>query len=426
MLFDWAAQPYHTLVTAFIFAPWFATGLVADPVEGQKLWGLIQGLTGLAIALAAPLLGAWSDRTGRLKTLIALLSVSYVAGCAALWGAGPGAVLAAAIAVGVAGFSVEILAVLTNALLPRLAEPGRIGQLSGSAWALGFVGGLVSLALTLAFLAPVSGADLTLAGLEPLFALSAADGGPARATGPFAAIWYVVFAAPLFVFVPARLAAPAERTAPPSFREAVRRLAAAPGLIRFLAARLAFQDALLAVFAFGGIFGAGVLGWQTTELGAFGILLTITGAIGAHAGGWLDDRYGSRPVIMAAIGMCLAALAIVALVATPAAPASALFSRPEDRMFLLAGTLIGIAAGPIQAAARTFLVALTPSEEIATAFGLFAFSGKAVAFTGPLLVAAATAIGGSQHAGIVPIAVLFALGLVILATVKAPGRGSIR
>ncbi|NND50498.1 MAG: MFS transporter, partial [Rhizobiales bacterium] len=308
--------------------------------------------------------------------------------------------------------------VLTNALLPRLAAPGRIGALSGSAWALGFVGGLVSLGLVLALLAPLAESRLTIAGIEPLFGLTASDGGPARATGPFSAIWYVIFVIPFFVYIPSTLTN-VSGAAAPRLSVAFRDLSRQPGLLRFLAARLAYQDALLAVFAFGGIYGAGTLGWQATELGLFGILLTVTGAIGALIGGRLDDLFGPRPVVFTSIMMCLAALALIASLGIPDQPASTLFGRQEDQLFLLGGTLVGIAAGPLQSASRTYLARLAPPGEMAAAFGLFAVSGKAISFTGPLLVALATWLGGTQRAGLLPIAVLFVIGAAILITVPS-------
>jgi UMF1 family MFS transporter len=289
-----------------------------------------------------------------------------------------------------------------------------MGALSGSAWALGFVGGLVSLALVLGLLAPSPGGTTTMAGLDPLFGLAEADGGPARATGPLSAVWYAVFALPLFLYVPGNLGAGAPRAA--GLIASLKGLRRHPGLLRFLAARLAYQDALLAVFAFGGIYGAGLLGWGTLELGLFGILLTVTGAIGAFLGGRLDDLFGARPVIAGAIVMCLVAVAMIFALEVPADPPTALFARPADWLFLAAGTLVGIAAGPAQAASRTYLARLAPPGELATYFGLFAFSGKAIAFTGPLLVALATNLGGTQRAGLIPIAALFVIGLAVLMT----------
>ena len=39
VFFDWAAQPYFTLITTFVFAPYFATHVASDPATGQSLWG---------------------------------------------------------------------------------------------------------------------------------------------------------------------------------------------------------------------------------------------------------------------------------------------------------------------------------------------------------------------------------------------------
>ena len=139
-----------------------------------------------------------------------------------------------------------------------------------------------------------------------------------------------------------------------------------PDLLRFLVARLFYQDALLATFAFGGIYGASLFGWGTTELGLFGILLTVTGALGAWAGGRLDDRLGAKPTVVGAIVLCLAALALIGVL-EPAEASGGLFATPGERMFLIGGTLVGIAAGPLQAASRTYLARSAPADRVAGA-----------------------------------------------------------
>lgn len=426
-LFDWAAQPWYTLVTTFIFAPYFTAVLAGDSVRGQALWGYLQAGTAVAVALCAPALGAAMDRRRDLGAPLAAASFVYVIAVAALWFARPGegGLWLAAAAIVFAALGVEFATIITNVLLPRLAGPGRLGRLSGSAWALGYAGGLLALGVVLVLLAPVPGAGLTLIGIAPLFGLDTADGGPARATGPLSAIWYVVFVMPLFAFVPLGRAGPVQgsvlkRT---TLRATFAALAGNAPLIRFLVARLFFQDGLVAIFAFGGIYGAGLFGWSTFELGVFGILLAAAAGLGAWAGGTMDDRFGAGPVIAGSIVLALAAVVAIALVPA-AAPGGGLFASTGERAYLAAGALIGIAAGPMQAASRSLVARLAPPDRTGAAFGLLAFSGRATAFLGPLLVGLATDWAGSQRAGLVPIAALFALGLVLLLSVPGLNAGN--
>ena len=91
VLFDWAAQPYYTLVLTFLFAPYFANAVVGDPAHGQALWGYAAAAAGVLIAIGSPLLGALADGRGARKPWIALFSLLFVASLSALWLAVPGA-----------------------------------------------------------------------------------------------------------------------------------------------------------------------------------------------------------------------------------------------------------------------------------------------------------------------------------------------
>src|SRR5215475_5541276 len=80
IFFDWAAQPYFTLITTFVFAPYFATHVAADPASGQALWGFATAASGMVIALLSPVLGAIADATGRRKPWIAAFGAMLVIG----------------------------------------------------------------------------------------------------------------------------------------------------------------------------------------------------------------------------------------------------------------------------------------------------------------------------------------------------------
>jgi MFS transporter, UMF1 family len=323
--------------------------------------------------------------------------------------------------------------VFNNAMMPSLVPPERLGRLSGTGWALGYVGGLVSLVLTLGFLAADPADGRTLIGLVPLFGLDPGAHEGDRVSGPLSAIWFVVFVMPLFLFTPDAGGAgtPLARALPAAgrrLRATLREARSAGPVARFLLANMLYTDGLVALFAFGGVYAAGVFGWTTVEIGLFGILLTVTGTAGALAGGWLDDRIGSRPVVLGALVLlALSAAAIVSLApdrvffilpATPATPGDGLYASAPEQVFLALGALIGLAAGPVQASSRALLCRLAPADRMAEYFGLFALTGKITSFLGPLLVALATDWTDSQRAGVLPLVVLFVAGAVLLAGVR--------
>ncbi|MFO1210758.1 MAG: MFS transporter [Amaricoccus sp.] len=426
MLFDWANQPFATLITTFIFAPYFVADVIGDPVKGQAMWGAATAIAGAVTAITAPILGAISDRTGARKRWTLGFSVPYVIGCLGFWlatphMADPGIVL---VAYAMAFLGSELGVVFTNAMLPGLGPRSEIGRISGSGWALGYLGGLVSLVFVLLFLAPAPGGTVTLLGIPPILGLDPAAGEPARATGPLSAIWYVVFALPLFLWTadePARSSHGVVRAALADLGQTFRVATRNRSFFAFLIASMVYRDALVALFAFGGIYAAGVLGWGTFQLGVFGIVAAGVGTVGAWLGGRADRAFGPRPVIVASIWL-LIVVGIVALLTTReqvvgvAVPPG---SHLPDLVFMVAGGFLGAAAGALQAASRTLLVHQAEGRVApAQAFGLFALSGRATAFIGPGLIAVVTSLTGSQRLGVSPVILLFLIGLGLLYWVK--------
>jgi UMF1 family MFS transporter len=439
VLFDWAAQPFYTLILTFLFAPYFANVVARTPAEGQALWGYAAAVAGILVAISSPLLGAYADGRGKRKPWIAALAALFVASLASLWIATPGAdalvvgmVLAAFVAAIVAA---ELTSVFTNAIMPSLVPPSLLGRLSGAGWAVGYAGGLVSLAIMAGLVVANPATGKTLFGLEPMLALDGASREGDRLVGPFAAVWYVVFMVPFFLFVPdiarARPAA-APRPVLAELAETIRSLPGNRDILLFLIARMLYSDGLSAIFAFGGIYGAAVFGWGAIELGMFGIVLTVTGVIGALIGGILDDRLGAKTVIVAVlVWLLVGALGILSvdkshvLFTVEVAPkprGSGPFSSVGEQVFLAFAILVGVVSAPVQAASRSLLARLAPPEKMAQYFGLFAFSGKVTAFMAPLLVAAVTSATGDQRLGMSSIAVFLILGFVLMLSVR--GRTS--
>jgi UMF1 family MFS transporter len=444
VLFDWACQPFFTLVTTFVYAPYFAAVVVGDAAHGQALWGFAAGFAGLVIALLSPVLGSIADATGRRKPWIATFGSLLVVGSLALWFGMPGQaetiwiVLAAFV---IATIGVEFATVFNNSMMPTLVPAERLGRLSGLGWGMGYVGGLVSLVLTLGFLAANPDTGRTILGFDPLFGLDAKQHEGDRASGPLSAIWFVLFVLPLFLFTPdgkkAMNLGPAVRAGLQTFLTTVRTIGAHRNSLTFLLANMIYANGLGALFTFGGIYAAGTFGWGTIEIGLFGIFIVVAASIGALTGGAIDDRVGSKTVILGSLALLTAmSIAILSvdrdtalfiLTVEPEAPGAGLFATLPEQLYVLFGAIIGIAAGPLQASSRTLLARLAPRDQLGQFYGLFALSGKVTSFAGPLAVAAVTAATGNQRAGISVLVGFFALGAILLSTVRVnAGSGAHR
>lgn len=425
MMYDFASQPFHTLIFTFIFAPYFTSAVMGDAAEGQAIWGYTVGITGVVIALAAPFLGAIADSAGPRMPWMATFAVLYVIGNGALWFAVPGmenvTLILLAVAIGMIG--VEFSTTFNNAMLPDIAAKDDIGRVSGNGWGFGYIGGLLALILVLTLVAE-NDQGVTLIGISPIGGLDAEMREGTRAVGPITAIWFVIFMIPFFRMVPD---VPRKPRADNAVRDGIRALFATIRALpqkgnwaRYLLASMIYRDALVGLFAFGGIYAAGVLGLSVVQVGIFGIIAAAAGALGAWFGGRMDNRHGPRPILITTICVLILVCALVvatsrvSILGIPIAEGS---SMPEV-IFYTCGALIGASAGALQAASRTMVVRLASPDRMTEAFGLYSLSGKATAFVAPLSIAVATDLSGSQQIGISPIVILFLIGLGLLLFVR--------
>ncbi|MBC7133897.1 MAG: MFS transporter [Roseovarius sp.] len=436
--FDWASQPYHTLLVTFIFGPYFAsvasdyflgTGLgpEAAAARAQTMWSQALTISGLIIGFGAPVMGAFADRTGRRRPWIAVFSVMYVVGAAAIWWMLPdGSNLWWGLMAFAFGFiGAEYALIFINAQLPSLGTEEEVGAISGSGFAFGYAGGVTSLFLMLLlFVEQPSGK--TLIGLDPLFGLDAGAREGTRLVGPFTALWYAVFMIPYFLWV--RESGPATRGARVpealgSLWRTVKGLRHRLSLSAYLGSSMFYRDALNGLYGFGGTYAVLVLKWSIVSVGIFGIIGAISAALFSWAGGRLDARFGPKPVITAAIwGLIAVCITVVSMDRTqifglPLAEGS----RLPDVIFFGCGVLIGGLGGTLQAASRTLMVRHTDPDHPTENFGLYGLSGRATSFLAPALIGVVTALSGSARIGISPVIVLFVIGLFLLGYVKAEG-----
>ena len=315
-------------------------------------------------------------------------------------------------------------------MMPSLVSHKRLGTLSGIGWAAGYVGGLVSLVLVAGFIVADPDTGKTLLGLNPIMPVDAATRADERLVGPFSALWYLIFVLPLFLFTPDR---PGTRAAAPVKAGITQLFSGAKDLYLhhrqvalFLLARMLYADGLGAVFAFGGIYAASVFGWGASELGLFGIILTLAGTIGAALGGALDDRLGSKRVIGWALlpvhsrrrSACSRSTRPTCCSCMPSSPrcrAAHRSPRLASRSISPSPFSSGLPRARSRRRAARCLARLSPPEKTTEFFGFFSFSGKITAFAAPLAIGAVTAATGSQRLGIGTSLLFLIAGLLLLA-----------
>ena len=440
MAFDWASQPYYTLGLTFIFGPYFASvattylqgsGLDAGTAnaQAQSIWSTGQVFAGLFIALTAPFLGAFADHSGRKIPWIALFSVIYVVAAFALWGLLPDSdAVWLYMAIFFVGFvAAESALNFVNAILPSLGDENEVGRISGSGAAFGYWGGVLALVIVLLLLAENGNSGTTLIGRAPLFGLNPDLKEGTRATGPFIAIWYIIFMIPFFLWVrdtpqpsPAKVSL---RAVARELGQTLKSVAKRRSLRSFLIASMFYRDAVNAMYAYGGIYAALVLGWEITQIGVFGVVAAIAAAITTWAGGLADKKFGPKPVIIAALWALIAVACVIvgmsreAVFGLPLDPTSAV----PDIIFFVCGAIIGGAGGAVYAASRSLMVRHSHPDRPAEAFGLFALSGKATAFLAPALIGVASTLSGNVQIGFSPVLVLFIAGLFLLRWVDKNG-----
>jgi UMF1 family MFS transporter len=435
MLFDWAAQPFFTVVTTFIFGPYFVSRMASDHAAGQAAWGWGIAAAGLVIAILSPVLGSIADQTGPRKPWISFFAVIQIVSLSLLWFAAPGSsLLWPLIFFSLASIAAEFSIVFNDSMMPRLVAKDEIGRISNIAWGLGYLGGMIALIFIVGFIAGSPETGKTMFGLDPLFGLDPAVGEDARFTGPFAALWYFVFVLPMFLFTPdagkGKPAAAAVREGLAELKETVYEARKRSGILRFLIARMIYQDGVNALLALGGTFAAVMFSWSITEIGLYGIILNVVAIIGCLVASRLDTALGSKWVVLASlVTLTIATAGIVStgpgftlfgLVPLPTADSGGLFGTAAEKAYILYGLLVGVAFGPVQASSRSYLARSVSAEEAGRYFGIYALAGRATSFTAPFLVATVTALTGSAPAGMAMIILFLLAGFIILLPTPYP------
>jgi MFS transporter, UMF1 family len=415
-LYDCGSTGLASIVVTFVFSV-YLTGSVGKGMPGgtpPESWlGRALAVAGFTIAVLAPVMGVWVEDPHRRRTALTVLTslAMVLTSAMSLIRDRPEYLWAGLALLAVTAASGELASVPYNAMLRQLSTPKTSGRISGFGFASGYVGSVMLLIVV--YVGFISGKGDT----RGLLQLSTDDGMNVRAAMLLASGWMAVFALPLLLTAH-RLPALTEVTAPAAgLLSGYRRLWADltaewrrdRNLVYFLLASAVFRDGLAGVFTFGAVLGVNVYGISPASVLIFGIAASVVAAVGAVAGGLVDDRIGSKPVIVGSLAVIIMlALSLMAL------------SGP--RAFWACGLLLCLFIGPAQSSARTLLLRMSRLGKEGVAFGLYTMTGRAVSFLAPWLFSVFVDVFHAVRAGMGGLCLVMSVGLLGMLMVRTPRR----
>ena len=398
-LYDFANSAFTTIIITFIFSTYFAKEIAPNPILGQSYWGWTIGITGVIVAIIGPLLGSFADKKNYTEFFIKIFTIICISLTCLLWFSKPSEkyLLYTLLIVGLANIFYELSLIFYNSTLKKISESENLGKSSGFSFALGYIGGIIVLIICIKIFID----NNTLP-----FGLSNENSENVRVTSLFVALWYLVFSIPFLFNLKKINNYKIQKTTNDikNFKEIIWDKGL-NNIGKFLLARMLYADGLNAIIVMGGIFAVGVFKLEIKDLLVLSVLMNVTAFIGAIIGGYANDRFSSKSVIIfSLIGLILSSSIILFL--------------KSKIIFLVFASINGFFIGPVQSASRVFMTKSIDENNQASGFGLFALSGKLTSFIGPLLVSTITYISNSQKIGFSSAIVLLLIGLLILLKVK--------
>ena len=412
-LYDFANQPFTTLVVTFVYGTFFTKFIVSDEILGTALWSRGITISSLVVAFLSPVMGAIADSGGYRKIFFIFWTWICIVFTFLLFLPDRGDIMIALLFFIIANIGFEMGGVFCNSYLPNIASTKKIGRISGYGWSFGYVGGLIALVISF---------FLFIDNPNPIFGLGIDNGENIRATNILISIWFAIFSIPTFLFLKdvkttKKINIEIIKDSFLNIKKTFIQIKKYKNIFRFLIARLFYNDGLITIFAFGGIYASNTFDFSFNEIFLFGILLNLCAGLGAFCFGFIDDYIGGKNTVqisnLGLIGACMIAVIV---------PNNLIyfygFSIQGKSLFWFAGILIGLFSGPNQSASRSLIGRLIPPGKENEFFGFFAFSGKATAFIGPLFLGAFTQLFNSQRAGIAIVIILFSIGSLLLSRVS--------
>ena len=408
--YDFANSSFTTIVVTFIYSAFFADYIVGNSSLGQIYWGNAVTVCAIIIAILSPIMGAIADQGGLRKTFLFIWTMICIIFSVLLYFPTKGDIYFALGVFIVANVAFEMGCVFCNAYVPTLTTKKNMGKISGYGYAFGYLGGLLALVVGLVTIALPD---------QPMFGITTENGQNFRSMNLLVAIWFFIFSIPTFLwlkkdnkknYINKNLIKNSFKQLSITYKD----IKKYKNTVRFLIARLFYNDALITIFSFGGIIAKGVYNFNLEKMLIFGITLGVSAGIGAYFMGFVDDKIGAKKTIQYSNLLLLIATCLVVFV-------------DNENIFWIAGILVGFSSGPNQSSSRSLMSRFTPKDKQNEFFGFFAFSGKITAFLGPFLLAQVTHISllyfdvsneTAQRLGVSVVLLLLMIGSVILSFVN--------
>ncbi|MGV0625188.1 MFS transporter [Mycolicibacter minnesotensis] len=410
-LWDCGATGLNAITISFVFSVYLTASVGEHAETSPASWlGRAMAVAGITVALLAPLTGSsiTDPRRRRLALIILSGTVAALTASMSLIRNDPSYLLPGLALLAVTAACSDLSTVPYNAMLRSVTTPENAGRVSGFGLAAGYLGSVALLLLV--YVGFLSGDGPTTG----LLGLPTADGVNVRAAMLLTAAWFLIFALPLLRAAPKAVPDGAVAPAPPrpaarGFRQLRDDLVAEwrrdRNFVYYLFASAVFRDGLTGVVTFGAVLGVKVYGISAADVLLFGVTASTVAAIGAAIGGLLDERVGSKAVILGSLtSMIVVGLALLAL------------SGPLT--FWICGLLLCLFIGPTQSSARTLLLRMSATGKEGLAFGLYTTTGRAATFLAPALFFTFVDLFGTDRAGLGGLLVVLTLGLIAMLPIR--------
>ncbi len=358
-MYDFGNSSYASIVLLAVYSAYFKNAVVGG-AEGTRLWGWSVGIAAVLVALISPILGSIADFSRSKKRLLFIFTTLSVIFTAMLFFVRAGDVITGMVFFILAEIGYRGAQVFYDALLVDISTPQTIGYISGKGWAVGMVGGVISLLFVLVPIQLIGNAFIPFAFL-------------------IAAFFYLLSSLPIYLKV-RELTEPEIIPAGESvFSVALKKLGTTfrdvrnyKEFIKYMAAFLIYNDGIMMLMDFAAIIGATLFGMEQVQLILFVIVIQITGALGALLFGKISDKQSSKQAIT--ISLVVLMISLVGI-----------FFIKSMTMFFVIGAFAGFALSGAQAVSRTMVSQLAPAGKTTEFYGFLSVAGRTSTFVGPLV-----------------------------------------